>query len=580
MSDGQHGTGSAPTHGDAQGGPGQPAQGTAQGSGQHAETEWIGSGDPPQAGGPPRDGSDGPRKPGRRALVVGAAVAAVLLVGGGGVLAFQLLSGGGPQPADAIPASAMAYARIDLDPSADQKINAVRLLRSVPQFEEETGITSDTDDLRKRLFELALEEEEACSDLTYDDDIAPWIGDRAGAAALPAAEGEEPDALVVLQVSDEAAARDGVQALIDCGSSEDEAEGPGGIAFVGEYLLLAETQELADEFAADAEEQPLSEAEGFSADMAALDGEGLMSFWVDLDQVVTYAEQEDDTETVEFLEAMGYDELGSLSVAVRAQSDALELVYAGRGDLLKLGLGSDEPVGDVQDLPESTLMAVAFTGGDEAINRLWETLAGLESFGSDGGFGPGALEEFATEVEGETGLAIPEDVGVLLGDEFTMAVDSEGFELTEDGAPDPATINVGARMRTNAAAASDLVTRVEALLSEQGVPFEIAQQEVDDGLVIAANEDYAERLASDGGLGDSDVYDAAVADADEAVSVLFVDIDKGTELADRIAGDLGTPLPAEVSETLEVFRALGVSTTVDGDYTRTTTRLVFDVTEG
>jgi len=176
-------------------------------------------------------------------------------------------------------------------------------------------------------------------------------------------------------------------------------------------------------------------------------------------------------------------------------------------------------------------------------------------------------------------LAIPEDVGVLLGDEFTMAVDSEGFELTEDGAPDPTTINVGARMRTDAAAASDLVTRVEALLSEQGVPFEIAQQEVDDGLVIAANEDYAERLASDGGLGDSDVYDAAVADADEAVSVLFVDIDKGTELADRIAGDLGTPLPAEVSETLEVFRALGVST-VDGDYTRTTTRLVFDVTEG
>ena len=118
-----------------------------------------------------------------------------------------MLSGGGPQPAEAIPSSAIAYARIDLDPSADQKINVVQLLRNVPEFEEATGITSDTDDLRKRMFELALEDSEGCSDIDYDDDIEPWIGDRAARRRDARRRGGgSPEPLLVLQMSDEDAA--------------------------------------------------------------------------------------------------------------------------------------------------------------------------------------------------------------------------------------------------------------------------------------------------------------------------------------------------------------------------------------
>lgn len=545
--------------------------------GEQAPTEWMGSGDPPRDGHghetePEPTGGSGGR---RRLVAVGAIVVALALVGGGAVFAFQVMGGAGPQPADAIPSSAIAYARIDLDPSAEQKVNAVRLLRSVPQFEEVTGITSDTDDLRKRLFEEALRDDESCRDIDYDDDIAPWIGDRAGVAALPANEGEEPDAVLVLQVSDQDAARDGLEALEDCGVSA-ETDEPDGIAFVGEYAVLAESQDKAEEFAAAAEAEPLSASESFIADMAALDGEGLLSFWVDLDAVVAAAGQSD-SEMAPLLESVGSEELGSVSAAVRARPDALELVYAGSSELLMLNKGATAPAGDVQALPASTLLALGFTGGSDSVDLAWERLQELEGGPLGPEFRPGALEDFAGQLEAETGFVIPEDVGVLLGDEFTLAVDGTSFDLPgQTGQPDLSTINVGARLRTDAEAANDVISRVQELLAQGGAPLELAQQEVEGGLVVAANEGYADTLAEEGVLGDSEVFEAAVADKDDAVSVLFLDIDKVDELVDRIAGDLDQELPPERADTLEALRALGVSTTVDDDYSRTTIRLVFD----
>jgi hypothetical protein len=84
--------------------------------------------------------------------VIVAVVAAIAVVAAGAVLAFQTFGGGGARPADSMPASALAYAQFDLDPSAEQKVNVVRLLRGFPEFEEETGITSDRDDLRQLAF--------------------------------------------------------------------------------------------------------------------------------------------------------------------------------------------------------------------------------------------------------------------------------------------------------------------------------------------------------------------------------------------------------------------------------------------
>ncbi len=548
------------------------------GTPQSAPTEYLGTEQPPPGGGgePVPQAADGSGGGGRRrGLVIGAVVVVVLLIGGGSFAAYTMLSGGGPQPAEAIPDSAIAYARVDLDPSADQKINALRLLRDVPEFEEETGITTDTADLRKRFFEESLADSEGCGDIDYDDDIEPWIGDRAGVAAMPGAEGEDPQPLLVLQVTDEDAAKTGIEALLECGGA-DEATGEDkpGVAFVGDYALIAADDKVGD-YASDAEESPLSDDEDFSGDMDALEGEGLMSFWVDMDEVVTLAQQ-DNPEMGDVLDAAGISELGSISAAVRAQSDALELVVAGDSDVLNLGGQSTEPASDVLTLPDTTMMAFGFTGGGETIDRLWDKALALEESG-EAGVPPGSMEEFSAQLEAETGFTMPDDLSVLLGEQFTLAVDGEGFDFVSDeGTPDFSTINVGARLRTDTSAASDLMDTVQDLLAQQGAPFEIAQQETDGGLVIAANEDYADSLADEGQLGDSDVFDSAVADSDDAVSIFFLDLNKVGDVADRLAEDAGEDLPPEAGDTLDVLQAVGASTTIDDDYARTTFRLVFD----
>lgn len=562
----------------SQGQPGQPTQPPGQQPPESAPTEWIGSDQPPHDpdGAGPDSGGGGGRK---RWVIPVIAVAAVLLIGGGAFGAYTVLSGGGPQPAEAIPDTALAYGRIDLDPSAEQKVNAIQLLQRVPQFEEETGITSDTDDLRRLLFEEALSEEEGC-DLDYDDDVEPWLGERFGAAAMPPSEeGADPEPLLAIQVSDQDAAEEGIQALIDCGEATDTEDEPVGIDFVGDYALIAD-EALVEDYATEAEENPLSDDEGFVADMEALDGEGLVSGWLDLDALVDALGQES-PEVTELLAALDVEALGSVSMAMRAQSDALELVYAGDSDALSLlnpSGSSTEPASDVPELPDTTMFAAGFTGGGETVDELWSKLLELEQSGAGGtDLAPGTLQSFADEVEAASGFVVPDDLSVLLGDQFTFAVDGEGFDfITDDGQPDFSGLNLGMLMRTDADAASDLVTRANDALAAQGAPFELAQEEVDGGLVVAANDDYAAALADGGSLGDTDAYQSAVADGDDAVSVVFLDFDRVSEVAGQVAEDAGQEIPAEASEVLDVLRAFGASTVVDDDHTRTTMRVVFD----
>jgi hypothetical protein len=74
--------------------------------------------------------ADAPR---RRGVVIGAVVASLLVVGAVGAVGAKLaLGGGGKQPAEVLPREAVGYIRVDLDPSAGQKIAAFRLLDKLP----------------------------------------------------------------------------------------------------------------------------------------------------------------------------------------------------------------------------------------------------------------------------------------------------------------------------------------------------------------------------------------------------------------------------------------------------------------
>lgn len=508
-----------------------------------SSSDWVGSGRPPQAG-------EGKRR--RSGWLVGVAAALVVVIGAGAALAVQALSGAGAQPDSAVPATALGFARIDLDPSADQKVNAVRLLRRVPEFEQETGITSDRSDLRKLLYETVAGD--GCPG--YAEGVESWLGDRAGFAAMPAESGEEPDALAVVQVTDEDAAREGIGELGSCTGSDET-----GVAFAGDYAVIAETQRFADGFATAAQEAPLSDDEDYLADMAAAGDPGIVSAWLDLDALVRLSG--DDQEAAAGAALLGG--ASSMAMSMGAGSDSLEVAVAVNGQVL----GEDPGATSFSELPASTMFGIGFTGGADAVRKGWDqaqqSLSGNESFDPQG---------LAEMVEAQTGLVLPDDLATLLGDDFVLAVDSQGLELDPSGQPDPTSVRVGLRTSSDLAEVQEVTAKIEAALAAV-VPVDLVERESDRGAVVASNDAYAEALADDDSLGDSGNFQAAVADAD-AAAIMFVDFDLMLEVADRGGEQAGDQLPGDARKMLEVLRAFGVSSSVDGDYTTSTVRLVFD----
>ncbi|HEX4977604.1 MAG TPA: DUF3352 domain-containing protein, partial [Nocardioides sp.] len=184
-----------------------------------AEPEYLGSGTPLDD---PADPEVAARRRVRRPWVVAGAAVALVGAAAGGWAAAQLL-GGGDDPAVAVPALAVGYVALDLDPDAAQKVEALRMAKKFPALAEQLDL-GVRDDLRRWLFEERFAEV-GCG-LSYDDDVAPWVGDRFAVAAVPGAEGASP--LMVLAVEDRAAAEQAVRDVEACVTAADESVGGAG----------------------------------------------------------------------------------------------------------------------------------------------------------------------------------------------------------------------------------------------------------------------------------------------------------------------------------------------------------------
>ena len=210
--------------------------------------------------------------------MLGAASAALLLVlGGGGVAAFQVLNGGGTQPDQVVPADTVAFAKLDLNPSASQKIAAARLLHRIPKLGN--GFSGGSSDWRKAIFDGLSSNDSLPPGVDFDHDIKPWLGKRAAVAVLPTLRDGDPEVLLVLQSTDDAKARVGISHF---GSDN-------GVSFYRGYAVVGETQQIADRAVADAKLSNLSGSRQYSADMRQSESLGVSSGWADVGAIAKLA---------------------------------------------------------------------------------------------------------------------------------------------------------------------------------------------------------------------------------------------------------------------------------------------------
>ncbi|HLN76473.1 MAG TPA: DUF3352 domain-containing protein [Nocardioidaceae bacterium] len=512
-------------------------------------------------------------RPGRRAPILGlAAVAVVGVVGVGGWAAMSLMSGGA-QPAEAIPANAIGYVSLDLDPSASQKIEAVKILRKFPAVDKEMKISSQ-DDLRRWVFDQ-IQKDGQCKSLDYDKDVAPWIGDRIAMAGVPAEkDGDSPTPLVALQVTDQEAASKGITKLSACGG----AEGDYGFAFTGDYALISDSQRHAKSLATAAGQGSLADDADFQKWMDRVGEPGIITAYAAPGAMDALADLQTGM-SQELLNMGGPGDQGMLRPQAEMQrmNDQLKDVYKdfkGMAGVVRFEHGaveaqvatdSSESLGlkfsaknrtDVTDLPSGTAAAVAVSlpqdWAQAYIDIMSKVMGDKQS-----------VDQMLKQAEAQTGLDLPEDIQKLLGDGVAVALDKD-LDL-KTASKDPKQIPAGLRISGDPAEIRSAIDKVKKALGPEADSLVV---EDGDGVVaLGMKQGYVRDLADNGGLGNDAAFQDVVPDADRAASAFYVDFDAIEDWVDQgmeMGGQIG-PDEKKVLDNIRPLRALGMSSWVEGD---------------
>ncbi|WP_432986658.1 hypothetical protein [Dactylosporangium sp. CA-233914] len=211
----------------------------------------------------------------RLAMVLSAAavVVAVLAAGGAYAVMQRWQKPSGALPEDRMPASVVAFARVNLTPGLQQRLKFEELLRK-----SKATSGQQLEDVKRELFEQLQ------APITYAD-IAAWFDDRIG-VAMWAAPGRpsQPVTLVVASARDDGKARAAL-------TTAQQKRGTDRLGFVVEdgYALIAigqlDAQGSATAAAAEARRAPLAKDAGFRSAIATLPGDQAAIGWADLAKV-------------------------------------------------------------------------------------------------------------------------------------------------------------------------------------------------------------------------------------------------------------------------------------------------------
>ena len=511
----------------------------------------------------------------RRALLIGGGIAGLAVIGVGAWAAAQFFATGA-QPAEALPASTIGYASIDLDPSGAQKIEALRTLNKFPAFKEQYGLDAD-DDIREKIFE-EIDVPKDCK-IFYAEDIEPWLGERMAVAAVDLGE-EDPEVVGVIQIKDAEAADEGLSKLRDCGS---EGENSGGWVIDGDWAIIADDAEGAQAvvdatddgtLADDAEFQELTTAAG-SAGIVAMyaapeagkyfdDSVGGMSgFAEELEQGLTGSDTLGELSDAAPSGGSPLANFKGMAVTVRFDDGALEIEGAGdTGIDMSKWLGSSRGGDVVETLPSATA-AVIGVGLDEG----WLTQV-VEEVASHSG-GEMTAEELFEEASAESGLDLPQDAEALLGRSAALAFGSDFDPEAFFNSGDPGDLPIALKAQGDDKAA---IAVLEKIIAQDPDASRYLGLDSDAGyFVIGPNEDFRTGILGNGDLGNNEVYRDVIRESDKASAVVFVNFNAGDDWLVELAGDDQT-----VAENVKPLAGFGIAVWQDDDWTHGVLRITTD----
>ncbi|MEO6510524.1 MAG: DUF3352 domain-containing protein, partial [Nocardioides sp.] len=508
-------------------------------------------------------------------------VAALAVVGVGAWAAAQFFSTGS-QPAEALPASTIGYASIDLDPSGAQKIEALRTLNKFPAFKDELGLDTD-DDIRQKIFE-ELDFPESCK-LFYAEDVEPWLGDRFAVAAVDTG-ADDPEVVGVIQVKDEDKADAALTKLRDCGLA-DSAESSGGWVINDGWAIVAEDQEGAQAVADATQKGTLADDATYQDITGRAGSAGIVSLYAapaagqyladsmggaaglagELEQSLTGT----DLLGGQTLESQGgtnpmadaLKDFKGMAVSIRFDSGALEVESAGDTGLTPKAIsGSDRGSDVLETLPADTAAAIGVGFEPGWLTQIVDQMATFTG-------GDMTSADLFQEASDATGLDLPKDAETLLGQSAALSFgsdfDPEAFFNSGDGSDIP----VALKVKGDPDGVQAVLDKISAQDATAG---DFLGTDADgDVIVVGPNDDYRVEVLKSGDLGSNDVYQDVVRESDQASAVLFVNFNAGDDWLLKLAGD-----DASVKENLKPLAGFGITAWQDDDWTHSVLRLTTD----
>jgi len=502
-----------------------------------------------------------------------------------GTWAFVTLSGGGAQPAAALPSSTLAYASIDLDPSASQKIEALRTLKKFPALDDTLDLDAD-DDLRRAFFDW-MQDQATCENLDYDKDLEPWLGDRAAVAAVD--DSGDPAPAIVLQVTDQKSAEQGLTKLMHCEASAD-ADDAGDIApemgwkISDGWAVIAESDDAAADIIADTEKASLADDETYTDWVDRLGDPGVVNLYLAPSAGKMLADHLDDlsglgsglspmdlgvessgNEPVAYhTDSAADDELdearamledfAGMAATVRFKDDGLEFEAVSDAKQTD-GIYGTDGADVISTLPDDTAAAVGMRFADGWLGTLLDQIKTTE---------PG-VDDMISEIESGWGVQIPEDIETLFGDSAVLALGSDFDVNTLQQSTDGSGVPIGVKIHGDTDGIESVLDKLRGSLPPD-MPV-LDSQVSGDMVAVGPDDDYRSELADDGGLGKTATFRDVVPQAEDAVAVFYVNFDANDWLTNLAESD------AEAQENLEPLAGLGLSSWVDSDTTHVLFRL-------
>lgn len=480
-------------------------------------------------------------------------------------------SGGGADPASAVPKGTLVYVEGAVRPEGEQGDNARALL--------DTFLPSGT--TLESLLDDAFKKDPDSKDVTYAKDIKPWLGERIGVGVTDLA-ADEPSFVGSVQITDSDKALETIKAkgkVKEKGSYEDYElfQNDDTWAAVGDDLIVFSDSEANVKKGIDATGgDGLDDSKAFEDALDDLPDERLGTFFLDLDGVKTLIEREPDVGAQEkaILEKLlGSGDLPPVAAALTAESDSatIEARYGG-GALSKLstlGLLGGQPTDLVRDAPADAFVVYGLADVGNSVKTTFETLAGA--------LGGAAV---TGQIEAQTGINLDRDVFSWIGD---ISVYARGTSMADlNGA---VTISV-----TDKDAAKAAIPRLIAAARRQGAPVEAADVKGADQafkaaapgapgpIVLAQGGDrvalaFGEQAAgealspSSDTLGDSGRYDAAKDAIDGIAPALILSMPDIFTLAESL-GAADDPDYAMAKPYLAPLDLVVTGTETDGDEAR------------